>query len=185
MKMRFSLSLLSIDGADEVHQACHDVILEIFVVGDGQHVVDVGHEGHVRCIGHLGEIIVHRISRIGQHQALDVERVAAEHAAHGVGDKRDDLIALGAHVAVALVALGDLLGGVEDTRHRDVLVLDLDGHLTLHVVDLGEDAVELLLVGAELFESRVDLGFVSLVLVADEGCHAKPPFCMENRCSYQ
>lgn len=135
-------------------------------------------------VGHAGEVFAYGISLVGEHEAVCVERVAAEHAAHGVGDERDDLVAAGAHVVVALEAGGDLVGRVEDARDRDVLVLDRDGHLAHHVVDLREDAVELLLVGAELVEARVDLRFVRFVLVADEGCHAMPPFRMENRCSY-
>ena len=122
-------------------------------------------------VGHLREVVRDGVALVCEHQAVHVERVAAEHATHGVADERDDLIAAGAHVAVALVALRDLLRGVEDAGDGDVLVLDLDGHLALHVVDAREDAVELLLVGAELLEALVYLGLVGLVLVLDQRCH--------------
>lgn len=170
-----------VGGFDEPREARRRVVLEVLVVGDGQDVVRVGHEGHVRGVGHLGQVVLHGVARVGEHQAVDVQRVAAEHAAHGVGDEAHDLVALGAHVLVALVALGDLLGRVEDARHRDVFVLDLDGDLALHVVDAGEDTVELLLVVAELLEAVVDLLLVRLVVHADEPCHAKPPFYMESK----
>ena len=53
------------------------------------------------------------------------------------------------------------------------------GTSALHVVDAGEDAVELLLVGPELLEAVVDLLLVGLVVHADELCHVKPPFYLE------
>ena len=89
-------------------------------------------------------------------------------AAHGIAYERGDLVALGAHVLVALVALRDLVGGIKDARHRHVLILDLDGHLALHVVDLGKDSVELLLVSAKLLKASVNLGFASLVFIGEQ-----------------
>lgn len=44
------------------------------------------------------------------------------------------------------------------------------------MVDLGEDAVELLLVGAELLEALVDLRLMRLVFVANERCHNQAAF---------
>ena len=90
-------------------------------------------------------------------------------------NQRHDFVALGEHVLVALERLGDLFGGVEHARHRDVLVLHLDGHLAHHAVDLGEDAVELFLVGLELVPAGVGLGLEGLVLVGDERSHSEPP----------
>lgn len=40
-----------------------------------------------------------------------------------------------------------------------------------HIVDLGEDAVELFLVGAQLFKTCAGLGFACFVFVADGGCY--------------
>ena len=128
-------------------------------------------------VGHLGQVVLDRGALVGQHESVHVERVAAEHAAHGVADEAHDLVAPGADVAVAPEALRDLLSGVEDARDRDVLVLHLDGHLALHVVDAREDAVELLLVRAEPLEALVDLGLVGLVPLLYEPGHATSPFC--------
>ena len=116
-------------------------------------------------IGHLCQIIVDRGTLIGKDKPVHIQRIAAEHAAHGIAYKRGNLVALGAHILVALVALGNLVGGIEDPRHRDVLVLDLDRHLALHVVDLGKDSVELLLVSAKLLKASIDLGLASLVFI--------------------
>ena len=116
-------------------------------------------------IGHLGQIVGDRSPLVSQDQTFRVQRITAEHAAHGVAHERGDLVALGAHVLVALVALGNLFGSVEDARHRDVLILDLDGHLPLHVVDLGKDSVELLLVSAKLLKASIDLGLAGLVFI--------------------
>ena len=126
-------------------------------------------------IGHLGQIVVDRGTLIGQNQTVHVQRIAAEHAAHGIAYERGNLVALGAHVLVALVALGNLVSGIEDARHRYVLVLDLDGHLALHVVDLGEDSVELLLVSAKLLKASIDLGLASLVFIGEQRCHISIP----------
>lgn len=126
-------------------------------------------------IGHLGQIVVDRGTLIGEDQTVHVQRIAAKHAAHGIANKRGNLVALGAHVLVALVALGNLVGGVEDARHRDVFVLDLDGHLALHVVDLGEDSIELLLVSAKLLKASIDLGLASRVFIGEQRCHISTP----------
>ena len=122
-------------------------------------------------VGHLCQIVVDRGALIGQDQAIHVQRIAAKHAAHGVAYERDDLVASRAHVLVALIALGDLLRRIEDTRHRDVLILDLDGHLALHVIDLGKDSVELFLVSAKLLKTSVDLGLAGLVFIGEQCWH--------------
>ena len=163
--------LVPVGHADKLNELGHHVVAKVLVVGNGQHVVGVRHKGHVLGVGHLGQVVLHRGALVGQHQAVHVERVATKHAAHGVADERDDLVAAGTHVAVALIALRDLLRGVKDAGDRDVLVLDLDGHLALHVVDTRKDAIELLLVGAELLEAGVYLGLVGLILVLDQRCH--------------
>ena len=155
--------LLAIHRAHKVDKVAHDVVVKVLVVGDGQHVIGIGHKGHMRGVGHLGQIVGNSGALVCQHQAIDIERIAAKHAAHGIAYERGNLVALGAHVLVALVALRNLFCRIEDARHRDVLVLDLDGHLALHVVDLGKDPVELLLVGAKLLKASVDLGLASLV----------------------
>ena len=163
--------LVPVGHADKLHELGHHVVAKVLVVGHGQHVVGIRHVGHVVGIGHLGQVVLHRVAGVGEHEAIHVERVAAKHAAYGIADQRDDLVAAGAHVAVALIALRDLLCGVEDAGDRDVLVLDLDGHLALHVIDPGKDAVELLLVCAELLEALVHLGLVGLVFISDKSCH--------------
>ena len=114
-------------------------------------------------VGHLDQIVIDCGALIGQDQPVHIQRIAAKHAAHGIAYERGDLVSLGAHVFVALIALGNLVGGIENARHRNVLILDLDGHLTLHIVDLGKDSVELFLVTAKLLEASIDLGLAGLV----------------------
>ena len=116
-------------------------------------------------VGHLGQIVIDCGALIGQDQPVHIQRIAAKHAAHGIAYERGDLIALSAHVFVALIALGDLIGGIKDARHRNVLILDLDGHLSLHVVDLGKDSVELFLVSAKLLKASINLSLASLVFI--------------------
>ena len=155
--------LLAIHGAHKVDKVAHDVVIKVLVIGNGQHVIAIGHKGHMVRVGHLGQIVIDCCALIGQDQPVHIQRIAAKHAAHGIANERGDLVALGTHVFVTLIALGNLVGGVEDARHRDVLILDLDGHLTLHVVDLGKDSVELFLVSAKLLEALVDFGLAGLV----------------------
>ena len=163
--------LLAVHGTHKVNKIAHDVVVKVLVVGNGQHVVAIGHKGHVIGIGHLCQIVVDRGALIGQDQPVHIQRIATKHAAHGIANERGDLVTLGAHVFVALIALGNLIGGVEDARHRNVLILDLDGHLALHVVDLGKDSVELFLVSAELLKASIDLGLASLVFIGQKHCH--------------
>lgn len=125
----------------------------------------------MRGIGHLGQIVVDRGTLIGQDQPVHIQRIAAKHAAHGIAYERGDLVTLGAHVFIALIALGNLIGSVENARHRNVLILDLDGHLSLHVVDLGKDSVELFLVSAKLLKASIDLGLAGLVFIGEQCWH--------------
>ena len=157
-----------VGGSHPGHEVADDVVLEVLVVGDGQHVVLVGHERGVRD---ARQVLGQGVALVRQNEAVLVQRVAPQHAAHGIADERDDLVAAGAHVLVALERLGDLLGRVEDAGDGHVLVLHLDGHLPHHVVDLREDAVELLLVGLQLVEARIGLGLPGLVLVSNKRSH--------------
>ena len=164
---------VAVHDAHEFDELPDDIVVEVFIIRYRKHVVGIGHERDVGGIGHLRQIIFNGLPGIGEHQAFNVEGEPTEHAANSVADERYDDIALGLNVLVAFERLGDLALAIEDSRHRYVFILDLDGDLAHHVVDLGEDAVELLLVGLELIPSRVNLGFVSLVLIRDESSHLR------------
>ena len=119
----------------------------------------------MRGIGHLGQIVIDCGALVGQNQPVHIQRIAAKHAAHGIAYERGDLVALGAHVFVALIALGDFVGGIEDARQRNVLILDLDGRFALHVVNLGKDSVELFLVSAKLLKASINLSLASFIFI--------------------
>ena len=70
--------------AEEQAEAFGDVVGEPVGVEHGDDVVLVRHEGGVR---HAGEVILQPFALIGEDQARRVEAVAAEHAAHGVGEE--------------------------------------------------------------------------------------------------
>ena len=45
--------LLAIHGARKVDKVAHDVVVKVLVIGNGQHVIAIGHKGHMRGIRHL------------------------------------------------------------------------------------------------------------------------------------
>ena len=71
-------------GAQEQAEAFGDVVGEPVGVEHGDDVVFVRHEAR---LGHAGEVVGQRLALIGEDQAGRVEAVAAEHAAHGVGEE--------------------------------------------------------------------------------------------------
>lgn len=135
--------VLTIDHPDEVHELAGEVVLKVVVVADGENVVGVRDDGLI-----LGGVPL----AAGIGQPLHIQGVAAKEAAHGVGDKGDDLVPEGADIVAALHGLGDIVLGVENPMYRDILVGHLGGELVLEAVDVDENAVQLLLVGFELLE---------------------------------
>ena len=61
--------------AHEFREAPHDVVVEVLVVGDGQHVVGVGHEADARWVAarHLVEVVGKHGSLVGQDEPVGVE----------------------------------------------------------------------------------------------------------------
>ena len=137
--------LLAVCGFQELDGVGDDVVVaKVVLVGDGNDGVIVGHEGWV---WDAGEVVVAGAPLVGEDESVLVERVASHHAAHGVGQKTPDL-----SLEVCLA-------------NGDVLVLDLDRNLSDHVVYLGEDAVELLLVCLETVEPLLALSLPGCELV--------------------
>ena len=130
-----------------------DVVVEPLVGGHGQHVVLVRQK---RSTGHLGLEVVYGLALVGEDEALCLVGVAAQHAAYAVGDE----------------AAG--VSGSVGQAHAHLVVGDLYGDLALHVVDAGEDAVELLLVGLESVEAGTTLGLPAGEAVGEE--HRPLPF---------
>ena len=97
------------------------------------------------------ELFIKVTARIDQ--TVTVDGITAKEAAHGVGDKGDDLVPEGADIVAALHGLGDIVPGIENSMYRDILVGHLGGDLVLEAVDVNENTVQLLLVGFELLET--------------------------------
>ena len=147
---------------DEFHQTAHDVVREVFLIGDGDAVVRIREE----------RLIPARVpfaARVGK--ALRVQRIAAEHAANGVGEQRDDLIPQGAHIGAALHTFRHVVLCAENPMDRNVLVGHLGGQLVLQAVDADEDAVQLLLVGLELLEAGFTFRLPGGEFIGDLGAH--------------
>ena len=134
----FLQGFFAVDGADEIHEAAYDVILEILIVADGDDVIFVRLEG---------DIFAGVPVAAGIRQALHVQGVAAEHTAHGVGDQGGDLVPQGAGVGAALHRLRDVLPAVKDAVDGDVFVGDVGGEFVPQTVNVDEDAVEGFFVG--------------------------------------
>ena len=75
--------LLAEGHAEELPESGHDVILEPFILGDGDDVVRVGLE---RGIRDLRVIVGESLTLGSENQTGLVERVATEHAADRIGD---------------------------------------------------------------------------------------------------
>ena len=75
--------LLTEGHTEELPESGHDVILEPFILGDGDDVVRVRLE---RGIWNLRMIVGESLTLGGENQTGFVQRVAAEHAADRVGD---------------------------------------------------------------------------------------------------
>ena len=95
----------------------------------------------------------------GIGQPIYIQRVAAEHTAHGVGEQRNNLVPLGADIVRSLHALRHIVLGVVDAVDGDILVCHLRGQLVPEAVDVDEDAVQLFLVDLELQKPLLALGF--------------------------
>ena len=120
----------AVDGLHKAEETGSEVVLKILIVADGDDVVPVGGEG----------LVVAGIPDAAREgEARHVQRVPAEHTAHGVGEEGADV--------PAKVSPAD----------GDVLVLHLRGQLVLQAVDVDEDAVEFLLIGFQLAETGVAL----------------------------
>ena len=101
----------------------------------------------------------------GEDEAGDVQRITAEHAAHGVGNEGDHLVAFGAHVVATLHALGHVFLCIEHAVDGHVPVRHLRGQLILQAVDVDEDAVEFFFVGFELLETFFTFGLPSFIAI--------------------
>ena len=96
------LKMLLAEGhAEELPESGHDVILEPFILGDGDDVVRVGLE---RGIRDLRVIVGESLTLGSENQTGLVERVATEHAADRIGDdllddiSRHEFVTLGRRV---------------------------------------------------------------------------------------
>ena len=127
---------------NEFDKATYDVILEIFIVTAWDDGILVWREGHV-----LGLIpFAPRVDKTG-----NIERIAAEHTSHGVGNEAPDV--------PFQICSAD----------SHVFIFHLWGQLILQAVNINEDAIELLLVGFELGEAFITLSLPLPVGLRDGG----------------
>ncbi|MPN30226.1 hypothetical protein SDC9_177689 [bioreactor metagenome] len=88
----------------------------------------------------------------GIGKSLHIQRVAAKHTAHCIGDQRHDFIVEGADIAAALHGFRHIVLACKHSMHRDVLVRHLRRQLVLQAIYVNKNAVEFFLVGLELLK---------------------------------
>ena len=113
-----------------VAQAGNDVVLQILLVGNGDHVV------HIREVAAVFAAVPFAAC-IGQ--SFHIQRVAAKHTAHGIAEQALDI---------------PLQVGF---AHGHILILHFRGQFILQAVNINKNAVQLFLVGFQLFKALLAL----------------------------
>ena len=92
--------------AEELPSAGHDLVAKPFTLQYGNDCILIWREGNlIQRLIDLLDVVLHRVSGISEDQSRLIERIAAHHAADGIGEE-------GGHVAAGLGAgEGDLLLG--------------------------------------------------------------------------
>ena len=158
----FFQCIAAIDSADKFHKTPHNIVFEVFLIGDGDAVVLVGQEGLVpafvpfaACIG----------------KPLHIQRVASEHATHGTGNEGNDLVAHGADVIAALHGFRHIIFAVKHAMHGHILVRHIRRQFVLQAVNVNENAVEFFFVLFELLEAGFTLGLPSSIFLGNQSSH--------------
>ena len=77
----------------------------------------------------------------GKNKPLSIQRVPAEHTAHGVGEQRDDFIPLSADIVAALHGLRHIVLGVKNAVDGNILVRHIVCQFVLQTVDVDKSAI--------------------------------------------
>ena len=158
----FFQRVAAIDSADKFHKTPHNIVFEVFLIGDGNAVVLVGQEGLVPAFAPFA-------ARIGK--SVHVQRIPPEHTAHGVGDEGDDLVAHGADVVAALHRLRHIIFAVKHAMHGHVFIGHIRRQFVLQTVNVNETAVEFFFVLFELLETGFALGLPGSIFLRNQSSH--------------
>ena len=145
---RFSMNLqvflvvfLAKGHAQELAEALGDVIGEPVAVEHGNDVVVIGREARLR---NLLQVVLDGFALVGQDQPRLVQRVAAEHAAHGIGDELSHGVGQQQRLQLFL-ALVVAVAVMRVAGQGDFVERHLGRQLILQAVGFDEDAVVLFL----------------------------------------
>ena len=171
--------VLAIDHFHKLDEAAHNVIVEVFVIADGDNGIRVRQDGLVLAVVPFAT---------GVDKALHVKGITAKHTAYGVGDKGFYHIFLGEDVVIPLHGVGDFFFCVVDTCNGYILVGDFWGKFVAKTVNINEDTIKLLFIGFELIETGIAILCPSEIGIFDTliFCHehpsgfAAPPPCEGN-----
>ena len=162
----FFQRIAAIDSADKLHKTPHNIVFEVFLIGDGDAVVFIRQE----CLVFAA---IPFAARIGK--PLHIQRIPSKHTAHGIGDEGDDLVAHGADIVAALHGFRHIVTASEHAMHSHILVRHIRRQFVLQTVNVNENAVEFFFVLFELLEALFALGLPSSIFLGNQFSHINYP----------
>ena len=162
----FFQRIIAIDLADELHETPGNVIVKILVIANGNDIVVVRDDGLVFAG-------IPFAARIGK--SIHVQRIPPKHAAHGIGDEGNDLVAHGADVVAALHGLRHIVFAVKHAMHGHILLRHVRRQFVLQTVNVNKNAVEFLFVLFELLEALFALGLPGSIFLGNQSPHIIAP----------
>ncbi len=133
-------------GLEPDAETLHHIVLEVFIVTDGNDGIFVRLEGFIFGMVELAT---------GHDKPRLIKRVTAKHASHGVGKEGFDHIGLGEDVVVALHGVGDIVLRIIDAGHGNILLRHLRAQFFGKAVDVDEDAVKFFIIGFQCGKTLV------------------------------
>ena len=162
-----------------VAQAGNDIVLQIFLVCNGDHIIHIRGKGalfyailgaEVQCARRTQQTRCtqnassgHNIAGVdklllkgltSQHKAGHIQRVAAKHTAHRVTEQTFDL------------------AGQVGTAHGHVLVLHFRGQFVLQAVNINKDAVQFFLISFQFLKTLLTFFLPCGKFICDEFSHS-------------
>ena len=165
LQVLLQMLLAECSGHEIDEQPCC-VVVEVLDVGERDDAVRIRREAG---LGHLLQILGKTFALVRQHETWLVKRIAPHDAAHRIADEALHLVRLRANVIAAFQLSWHIIVTVEDDVHAHFVERHLNGNLVFHVIDLGEETIELFFVSFQLVETLIALDLPRFVGLR-EGC---------------
>ena len=124
----FVQRICAVDGFHKLHEQTDNIILEVFIVADGDNVILIRSERSILAIVPFAACI---------GKPIHIQRVTTKHTANRIGNERTNI---SAKVSLA---------------NRDILILDFRCQLILQAVNVNENTVQFFLIGFQLVEAVI------------------------------